>query len=300
MYQYVIDDIQLSKFAELFDRLEIEFKNKWGGIPFSEQSKIDQVKSLFFACAICHNVNWDFLCNNVIPKIRNSTDNFSLDKLTEIKNENIKSYFDGYNKPHKIDANRRTNMLIDLGKEISELYSNDFFYDLIDSPILLGNYGFLTKINSLSVFGDDPLHKKSNLLAQLLIRANLLNVDDEEKIEPAIDYHVIRVYLRTGRIKILSEELVNKFINRSNLTQEEITNLRKQIRDAMVVFCKQYNKSMAKLCFVDWIIGREYCHYDNPFCSNNTKKCPVCNMCTSCGLSVESMMVEPKNNNGHY
>lgn len=295
--RYTTDEKQMALFAVSFDELSRNFE-KWNHVPFQDQVPLERFKSLFFACSICHNITWEFLCDNVIPRIRNATNGFSSTMMKEIDSVTIKQFLVGFD-PNRIDSERRALMLRRLSDQIEDK-EPDFFETLLKSDTLGGEDGFLVKVNSLAVFGDDPLHKKSNLLAQFALRAGLLKVSDEIELEPAIDYHIIRVYLRTGRLNILDNTTRKLLLNGGSWTGEEITELRQQIRNAMMLFCRKYKRSMAKLCFTDWVIGREYCHRHSPECENSKENCPAWQCCQSCGLPTNSMLLEPTNDSGHY
>lgn len=297
--KYLINNEQINRFNTQFESLASVFIERWGGIPFSEKVPLIQLKHLFYACAISHNVNWDFLCENVIPKIYAETQGFELEKIAQLDSAKMEKIFAGYNKPHKIEAKRRSQMLRSLAEEIQNKGDN-LFKDLLYIRTLIGKGGFFDCVNDLSVFCEDPLKKKSNLLAHLIIRAKIVKITDEENLEPAIDYHIMRVYLRTGRIKISDKKTCDRLRENATYTLDEITELRQSVRCAMKLMCKQYSQSMATLSFVDWILGREYCDRMTPLCKFGQKSCPVKSLCSSAGMPKEQILSEPKSNHGYY
>jgi len=191
-------------------------------------------------------------------------------------------------------------MLRNTAFELLEMKSTFSFKSLLCSNTLLGKEGFLTKVNALTVFKEDPLHKKSNLLAHLAIRAKIIDITDEHCLEPAIDYHIMRIYLRTKRLLIKDNSISIILKNNGTFTNEEINELRSFIKNTMKFTCSNFNISMANLCFVDWVLGREFCHYDNPICKMKNGDCPIIDKCDSYKIPQSELLKEPLNNLGHY
>lgn len=242
---FTINEIQMDKINETFESILSNLESKYLWVPFEGQEPVERLKNFFFVCAICHNMNWEFLCNVVIPKLEAETRGFNLDKLRNIKLENLKDFFKGYAKPHKVEAGRRLEMLVTLAGELKK-QDDIFFEELIKSKSLKGEDGFLVKVDRFSVFNEDPLRKKSNLLAQLAITSGLINVSDENELSLPIDYHIMRVYLRTGRISINNENVRKRLLDKDEFLLDEITELR-QIkcwlnRKAIMDFIKRRGK----------------------------------------------------------
>ena len=82
---------------------------------------------------------------------------------------------------------------------------------------------FLSILDHIGGYKEDPLRKKSSLLALILMERpeHLLSVSKEEKIQPVIDYHAMRFCLRTGLITILDEILRKNIANRNLVTVGE-------------------------------------------------------------------------------
>lgn len=284
---------KLAEFNMVFDKLFNEFSPKWGEVPFANLPILHRLQCLFYACAICHNINWDFLCRHIIIHIFNNTNGFDPNKLIEFEIHTFRGLFKEYDKPYKIEAETRLDIIRILANETNL----GFFKSLLQASSLYGPGGFLTMINKLKIFGEDPLHKKSNLLAHFVLREKMIQVVDQGYLEPAIDYHVIRVYLRTGKVNVRSDELRRRLVLKDKFKLEEIILLRYHIAETMRTFCSKYNRCMAQLCFVDWIVGREYCHAETPACSSG---CPTRSICMSSNLPINDMMFEPISNHGFY
>jgi sugar/nucleoside kinase (ribokinase family) len=75
---------------------------------------------------------------------------------------------------------------------------------------------FLRTLDHVGGYKEDPLRKKSSLLALALHDRpeRFLPLQDEERIAPIIDYHIMRSCLRMGLIDVLDGELEAKLMQR--------------------------------------------------------------------------------------
>src|SRR3546814_15988328 len=58
----------------------------------------------------------------------------------------------------------------------------------------------------------DPFDKKARVLAHDLHREGIMMFSDPENLKPAIEYHLIRLYLRSGRVIPASESVRRELI----------------------------------------------------------------------------------------
>ena len=75
---------------------------------------------------------------------------------------------------------------------------------------------FIVLLDQIGGYKEDPLRKKSLLLAMILNDRpeNYLPLRDDEQRAPPIDYHLQRSCLRVGLIDVVDEELKTKLRNR--------------------------------------------------------------------------------------
>jgi hypothetical protein len=75
---------------------------------------------------------------------------------------------------------------------------------------------FLVTLDDVGGYKEDPMRKKSLLLAMILNDRpeTFLPLRDDEQIAPIMDYHFMRSCLRIGLIDVLDGELEAKLINR--------------------------------------------------------------------------------------
>ena len=75
---------------------------------------------------------------------------------------------------------------------------------------------FLLMLDKVGGYKEDPLRKKSALLALGLNNRpeGFFPLRDDERIAPIMDYHIQRLFLRTGLVEVLDEELRANLANR--------------------------------------------------------------------------------------
>ena len=82
---------------------------------------------------------------------------------------------------------------------------------------------FLVTLDQIGGYKEDPLRKKSSLLALILNQRpeTFLPLRDDEQVAPVIDYHALRSCLRVGLIDVIDEELESKLLNRQIVSPAE-------------------------------------------------------------------------------
>jgi sugar/nucleoside kinase (ribokinase family) len=82
---------------------------------------------------------------------------------------------------------------------------------------------FMVTLDQIGGYKEDPLRKKSSLLALILNQRpeNFLPLRDDEQVPPIIDYHLMRSCLRIGLIDVIDEELKTKLRNRQIVSPAE-------------------------------------------------------------------------------
>lgn len=131
---------------------------------------------------------------------------------------------------------------------------------------------FLSMLDHIGGYKEDPLRKKASLLALCLNQRPemFLPFSGEEEIEAVIDYHAMRCCLRTGLIDVPDEDLKTKLSNRELLSPEEEWSVRfasfRAVEDLVAV-------SGLSAGAVDWFTF----NYTRSHCPEMTE--PVCSEC---------------------
>ncbi len=128
----------------------------------------------------------------------------------------------------------------------------------------------LQMLDQVSGYKEDPLRKKSSLLAIILQqRPEAFIVQDVEDVPPVVDYHVMRTCLRTGLVEVHDEDLVSRLKGRDLLAEDDEWSIRYATYQAVEQLVVESGKSMGA---VDW------------FFFNSRRRCPemsepLCNQC---------------------
>jgi ribokinase len=112
---------------------------------------------------------------------------------------------------------------------------------------------FLVILDQIGGYKEDPLRKKSSLLAMILNQRpeKFLPLRDDEELAPVIDYHALRSCLRIGLIDVIDDELKSKLIGRQIVYPNEEWAVRYTAYRAIEQLVQQSGKSTGA---VDWFI----------------------------------------------
>jgi len=82
---------------------------------------------------------------------------------------------------------------------------------------------FLSFLGELGGYKEDPLQKKSNLLALCLSQRpeGFLKFGEDETIGPIVDYHCMRSILRTGMVDVLDDDMKTKLTQRQIVSPQD-------------------------------------------------------------------------------
>lgn len=128
---------------------------------------------------------------------------------------------------------------------------------------------FLSSLDYIGGYKEDPLRKKSVLLALILRQRpeKFLRVNPDEEVPPVIDYHLQRSCLRIGLIQVTDEKLRQAIISRELLPAQDEWAIRWASYRAIAQVQRASGKSMGA---VDWFFfgARRRCpEMSEPECS---------------------------------
>lgn len=241
--------------------------------------------------AICHQINWDFLRQAVFIKTEKNINWLSYENLCRITEEDIAQMLKSYNKPDRIRAGERAALLREVGEMVEKIGGYKYIF-LDDQMNLLSNEKIRDNFSSCQTFSQDPSEKKLQLLLQKLSSIKSLK-GLALYYQPAIDYHLIRCYLRRGLIYPTTQYAAN-FIKDISIQRRESTvgAMRQLCSELMQQICWFTSLDINTINLVEWHIGRSICTEDNPDCSLKGKdavwikkyfsQCPFYENCVAC------------------
>ncbi len=238
--------------------------------------------------AICHQMNWDFLRETIRDKTEANIEWLSPNYLSQITEEEVFEMFANYPKYERIRKDERTKILRCVGYWLKK-------FDPIESAFLNINGDLLeyTEIRnnflSCNAFSNDPEEKKIQLLLQKLSAFSKLS-GLSKYYQPAIDYHLVRCYLRRGLL-VANTKYAKDFLYNSDIERKESTmaGIRRLCSELLLNICEYTDLDTNVVNQIEWNIGRSICIRDNPDCflkSEDAKwlksKFDVCPYFTSC------------------
>ncbi|MEK7567145.1 MAG: hypothetical protein AAB527_03375, partial [Patescibacteria group bacterium] len=161
----------------------------------------------------------------------------------------------------------------------------EFFFEMRASPLdgledtnasKLPLKIFLEKTVIIPGYREDPLLKKNVLLAMALANRpeHFLKVGPDEEWPPIVDYHLMRLPLRLGLVR-LDEYEEQENVSRLWVDEKTENKIRTTVYYTMLSLIAESGKTMA---FVDHLLwsGRKYCpEMTEPECL----KCIFCDVC---------------------
>jgi len=233
----------------------------WSKLPTISQLVF---KSLFVS--ICHQFNWDFL-QNVMAALLLPDPEQHLDRIAMIRSTDIVRLLSDYQQPERIRGKERARILRRTAEELHTLLRNGRLEALITNPRLEGEDGFYNVMRSVSAFGEDDLEKKVRVLAHDLHREGIVVFKDPENLRPAVEYHILRLYIRSGRVYPTNESVREQLRSPGNSSRTRLVKLlRRTVEEAMSLTAFYAQLDVATLNYVEWQIGRTVCRADVPFC----------------------------------
>ena len=144
----------------------------------------------------------------------------------------------------------------------------------------------LSWLDRIGGYKEDPLRKKSSLLAACLSqRPERFVLKEDERISPIIDYHAMRLFLRTGLIEVLDHGLKARLSKRLRLENADEWAVRHAVYQAMdqVITCS--GKSTGAVDQFFFFNARGHCF------EMQDPDCPGCPLDSSC--AHQKMLFQP-------
>ncbi len=246
-----------------------------------------KLRVYLMSAAICHQTyslfhetlnlwGWEFMEYGFLQMVKKKNPMLNPGYLGICQNEEISDVllrifsYDGNPENSTLDRiEERTDMLIELCSEIKTNFNGSVSEFLDQSKGFLFNEGkgYYEILEKFSAFCD-PQKKKITFFLKLAADAGVLQIKNHENIIPIMDYHMQRVLMRLGCVKIEDEELRQKLLNREpQLTDEPI---RGACIEALKIIAEESGKDILAMNDFFWPMGRSCCN-ETTLCT--TKEC---------------------------
>ncbi len=216
--------------------------------------------------SVCHQFNWDYLQSSISKYLLGDPTDI-VNKLRNTKSTSIDELLKDYPKQERVRSKERAALLRDVGNVINLDFGGCLqrFYEKASS-LSIQNGDFHSFMDRFEGYRTDSLRKKTNVLTHDLLKEGIVGFRPNEDVLPAIDYHIMRLYLRTGRV-IPSDKVVFKFLTGSpNPRGALVKSLREAVSEAEVLTAYYSGLSVADVNYIEWQVGRSICLNDDPFC----------------------------------
>lgn len=242
-------------------------------------------------CAgICHQMNWDYLRQTVFNKTNDNPKWIAGSYLENISVNEVEKLFALYSKPERIRKEERAAMLHSIGSWILSFESTTRVF-MNASGCLLSNSEIRSNLLSCEVFSNDPEEKKMQLLLQKLSAYEQLK-GLSQYCKPAIDYHLIRCYLRRGLLIPRNKYAKDYIHNESSMRKENTIAAIRQLCSQLMIDISHYTGlDIVTVNQIEWHIGRSICVQNDPDCFLVTEgaswlkptfsQCPFFDSCTA-------------------
>lgn len=257
--------------------------------PFYDLSLENAIGCEIICAAICHQINWDFLRNTVYEMTRNDSTWIAPKELSKLSVKKVKRLLGQYYKPERIREKERGALLRSLGSSLVEMNYTYFDIFFSDKFSLKSEKEIVATINSIKAFSTDPEGKKTKLLLQNLSEYKELSALSDY-CEPAIDYHIIREFLRRGLVIPMNQQAYEFILNPGIERKEKtVAGLRKVCSEFFYTLQWITSCNIITLNSIEWWIGRSVCMKEKPDCElkgdasqwlrPHFKKCPFYESC---------------------
>lgn len=279
--------------------------------PFLGLSLENAIGCEIICASICHQINWDFLRGTVYDTTRKDATWITPKELSKISVEKVKQLLGKYDKPERIREKERCTLLRSIGNRLMEMnytYLDIFFSNNLN---VRSEEEIIAIINSIKAFSSDPEGKKLQLLLQNLSEYEELSVLSDY-CKPAIDYHIIREFLRRGLVIPINQQ-ANEFIFNPEIERKErtVAGLRKVCSEFFNTLQWVTSCNITTLNTIEWWIGRSVCLKEMPDCELEGSasqwlkpffnKCPFYESCYAIKINKKFLkVVEPNYQGSSY
>lgn len=215
------------------------------------------------AAAICHSTNWDRLRASV-GRAAKDPEWFAAHRLAGLTPTEFQVAFGDALADDSTLAGRHRLFTETAGLVAAGELRLDGLVDT--APRVGGEGGLYERFRRVPAFGRDPEQKKARILVQELCRTELIDPVDPASIRPAVEYHLIRLYLRTERVLPTRAEDRSRLTTSTTFRAPVIGRVRRAVETAMYFTASAAEVSIPHLNQVEWQIARSYCVRGNPRC----------------------------------
>jgi len=247
--------------------------------PASEAERHQLANYWFYITAICQSTctfegtlngrwvrGWDYLVEASQRRMKD----FTAQRMQAYTAEDLLSLLsDDFDPAHShIDrVEERLGQLHDCASRLLRDYDGEAMAIYERSQGRLKGEGGLLELLSEFTAYSDPLQKKSVLLAGMLHESGVWPLRDAQNLKVAMDYHAMRVALRSGMVEVKDAELARDLRERRPVSTEVNQAVRTTVSAACDIVVQEGGFSVFAFDKLIWHLGRSCCFYGHdPIC----------------------------------
>lgn len=242
--------------------------------------------------AICHQthglrnsrlnlVGWDYMEHEFLRLMREGSPLLDARTLSGLSPEEVSSelrvMFSESRKPDGCTLNNieeRAGFMVETARFIAKGYGSALGMIKSSGGFLLNNGSGLYEILERTVAYSDPMRKKSTFLLKFLDESGLFHPKDPGNIVPVMDYHIQRVLLRMGCVKVMDNRLVESLRSREPVEPGEEAAVRMACIEAMRRISHTSRYPIILMNDFFWPLGRSCCRKTTLCTSGKCEKEP--------------------------
>ena len=249
----------------------------------TEAEKQREANLWFFLVAICQATRtlqgeidgrwvrgWDYMVRAARQAMRVEPDYFTAPRLLHATGDTLQALFSDKGVPQSSTLDRIAERLAQW-QDASQLLLRRYGRDVMNlyhaaGHRLQGEDGILARLAEFQAYSD-PVEKKSFLLVMFAQRSGAWQVQDIENLKVAIDYHIMRIALRSGMVLVQDADLQARIKAKQPVTAGQDNQIREAVREACDLLVQQSQHSVFEVDNILWMMGRNCCFYDyEPIC----------------------------------
>lgn len=289
-----VDSQQCERLARRLDQVQVR-PDAFLVVAHTNEERRREANLWFYLVAICQATRtlqgvidgqwyrgWDYMAHAARRALRRDPETFTAQRLASITPDELRALFsdDGQAEHSTFDRiEERVGQWRQAASLLIAQYDGDVMnlYDQAHHH-LRGEGGILQRLAAFDAYSD-PVEKKSFLFIMFAFRCGAWQIEDLENLEVAIDYHIMRVALRSGMVRVVEPELEQTLKKRLPVSAEQDNRVREAVRQACALLVRHSRHSVFEVDNILWMMGRNCCFYDyEPICGANS--CRRQNQCT--------------------
>jgi hypothetical protein len=255
--------------------------------------------------AICHQINWTFLRRQLNRELATGADWWEPGNIGRIDERTVRRILADYDKPHRIRAAERAGML----RSLQGLFATgaaSFCEALGDTlPADEQQTTLCESLDRCYVFIEDPEEKKRQVLLHRLAGSGLMP-HVGLLCSPAIDYHILRLYLRRGDVAPETKAGTDYMTASQSRRATTVASLRRTVAAALSDIARYSRLPVHLVNTIEWWVGRSVCLRDKPDCElqgdachwlrPHFSRCPFADTCFALNVAPEHLLkiTEPR------